>query len=181
MMKKLDDILSAVETALMVSLTLAGLAMAFLQVVLRYVFDTGIHWLESGLVTALVWAMLLGAARAVRESLHPRVDLIPHMVSPKIRALLNVLALSATFALLSFFLWDSIFYAKFINMINALHPEFEIEMVYPFMIIPIATGLMVLRYAMLAWALWQKPDALSPENEFRELILAKSAHARVEK
>lgn len=180
-MRKLDSILSAIETTFIVGLTLLGLAMAFLQVVLRYVFNTGLHWLEAGLVTALVWAMLLGASRAVRDGLHPRVDLIPTLVSPKIRALLNVLALGTTMALVCFFLWDSVFYAKFINMINALHPEFEVKMIYPFLIIPITTGLMLIRYSMLAWALWYEPDAFSVEEEFCHRMRAIPVNAQVKK
>lgn len=66
MIRAVDRALSALEITMIVVLTLAGLAMAFVQVILRYVFNTGVHWLEAGLVTALVWAMLFGAVRAVR-------------------------------------------------------------------------------------------------------------------
>ena len=86
MIQKIDRALCAFETLMVVTLTLAGLAMAFVQVVLRYLFNTGVHWLEAGLVTALVWAMLFGAVRAVREGSHPRVELLPAMMPPKIAA-----------------------------------------------------------------------------------------------
>lgn len=171
MLKRLDDILSAIEVALIVSLTLAGLAMAFVQVVLRYVFNTGVHWLEAGLVTALIWAMLIGAVRAVRQGLHPRVDLVVDMVSPRGRAVLNFLALLATLALIGLFLWDAIFYGSFINMINVLHPELGIKLIYPFLIIPISMGLMAVRYALLAVAFWRQPDSHSLDGAFREILL----------
>ena len=154
----------------MVVLTLVGLAFAFLQVVLRYVFNTGIHWLEAGLVTALIWAMLIGAVRAVREGYHPRVELLPNLVSPKVRAVLNFAAMTAAFLLAAFFLWDSVFYANFLNMIGATHPELGIKQVYPFLIVPIITALMLVRYALVAWALFSEPDSHAPDATFRRMV-----------
>lgn len=180
-MKKLDDILSLIENTLIVVLTLAGLAMAFLQVILRYVFNTGIHWLEAGLVTALIWAMLLGSVRAVRDGLHPRVDLLPLIVPPKVRALLNFISLGITFLLVGYFFLDSIYYASFIDTINVLHPEFGFKQLYPFLIIPIVTALMTLRYAMLAWGLWFNPSAEDIEENYRELLKKNSVKEQVKK
>jgi len=179
MVRKIDGVLSAIENALILGLTLTGLTMAFAQVVLRYVFNTGIHWLEAGLVTALIWAMLLGAVRAVREGCHPRVELLPLLVPAKVRVVLNFAALAATFALVVYFLSDSLFYASFLNRINALHPELGIRQVYPFLIIPIITALMTLRYGLLAWALWFKPDAVSADEQFRDLVNPDSSSAPV--
>lgn len=168
MIQKIDRALCAFETLMVVTLTLAGLAMAFVQVVLRYLFNTGVHWLEAGLVTALVWAMLFGAVRAVREGSHPRVELLPAMMPPKIAATMNCAALIATFALVVFYLSDAVFYGKFLNMINALHPELEIKQVYPFLVIPIITALMALRYGLLAIVLWRTPATHTPEFDYRE-------------
>jgi TRAP-type C4-dicarboxylate transport system permease small subunit len=171
MIRQIDRALCAFETAMVVVLTLAGLSMAFVQVVLRYLFNTGVHWLEAGLVTALVWAMLFGAVRAVREGSHPRVDLVPALMPPKVRATMNCAALTATFALVVYYLSDAVFYAKFLNMINALHPELEIRQVYPFLIIPIVTALMALRYALLAIVLWRHADTDTPEFDYRERMI----------
>ena len=167
MTARLDRALCVIESLLIVTLTLIGLVLATLQVVLRYVFNTGIHWLEAGLVTALIWAMLIGAVRAVREGVHPRVDLVPVLAARRVRAILNFLALAAAFLLACYFLWDSVFYARFLNTINALHPELGIKQVYPFLIVPIITALMALRYGLVAWALCFQPDAHSPEEQFR--------------
>lgn len=166
MIRIFDRALSALEITMIVGLTLVGLAMAFVQVILRYVFNTGIHWLEAGLVTAVVWAMMFGALRAVRMGAHPRVDLVHGLVAARARAVLNCLALLVTLALTGFYFWDSVFYASFLNKINALHPEFGIKQVYPFLIIPMITGLMLVRYLMLAVTLWRTPGSLHPELDF---------------
>lgn len=168
MIRQIDRALCAFETAMVVVLTLAGLSMAFLQVILRYLFNTGVHWLEAGLVTSLVWAMLFGAVRAVREGSHPRVELLPALMPPKVRAAMNCAALTATFMLVVYYLADAAFYAKFLNMINALHPELGIRQVYPFLIVPIVTALMALRYALLVIVLWRQADTETPEFDYRD-------------
>lgn len=181
MVRRLDKALSFVEDLLIVVLTLAGLTMAFLQVILRYVFNTGIHWLEAGLVTALIWAMLIGASRAVREGLHPRVELLPHLASPKIRAVLNVVALLSATVLVLYFFWDAAIYAQFLDRMNALHPELGIKQLYPFLIVPIMTAMMTVRHALMAWALFKDPDALSPATHYRELVSLPSPEDEVVK
>ncbi len=173
MLKKFDGVLCVIENWFMVVLLLAGLAMATLQVILRYLFNTGIHWLESGLVTALIWAMLFGAVRAVRDGFHPRVDLLPNLVGPKVRVVLNFMSIGAAFALSLYVFFDAAFYAKFLNMINALHPELEIKMVYPFLIIPIMTALMTVRYGLIAYTLFYNPSTLWPDQHYRDYIGAK--------
>lgn len=170
MIKTFDRILSVIEIWSMVTLTLIGLAFAFLQVVLRYVFNTGIHWLEAGLVTALIWAMLIGAVRAVREGYHPRVELVPNLASPTARAVLNFLSLGAALLLACYFLWDSVFYARFLNMIGATHPELGVKQVYPFLIVPIITFLMLIRYGLVAWTLFSDPSSHSPDATFRKKV-----------
>lgn len=179
MIRALDRVLSALEITMIVILTLAGLAMAFVQVILRYLFNTGVHWLEAGLVTALVWAMLFGAVRAIRTGAHPRVDLLHTMLGARHRVVLNCLALLVTMALTAFYLWDSVFYALFLNKINALHPEFGIKQVYPFLIIPIVCALMLVRYLMLAAVLWRKPGTLHPEPDFTAEMDRAPARERV--
>lgn len=174
MVRWLDRILCLVEDVFIVVLTLAALVMATAQVVLRYVFSTGIHWLEAALVTAVIWAMLLGASRAVREGLHPRVDLLAHIVRRPFRVVLNGLALAAALALSIVILSDSVFYAQFLQMINALHPELGINQVYPFLIVPVMATMMTVRYLLLGWAMLSDPGTLSPEGLFRAKVAGPS-------
>ncbi|MGQ7847382.1 TRAP transporter small permease [Granulosicoccus sp. 3-233] len=169
-MRMLDRVLSSVERFMMIALTLAGLTMAVVQVVLRYVFNTGIHWLEAGLVTALIWAMLFGASRAIREGYHPRVDLLPGMVGARARAILNLLMLLVTAALCLYYLYDSIFYARFINRIGALHPEIGFKQIYFFIIIPVTMLFFSLRYLMIIWGIRKQADTHSLEKTFQSSL-----------
>lgn len=164
-MKRLDRLLSAVEIAIILVGSMLGLGLAVLQVILRYVFSTGIHWLEAGAVTALVWAMLMAASRAIRTGIHPRVDLLAHALPPRARAVLNTIALGTALVLAVFYLRDAVHYGTFVWGMGVTHAEFGINIALPFAILPLILTFFVLRYGMVIVALWTGTD-MEPEDAF---------------
>lgn len=164
-MKAIDRLLSAVEVSIILIGSLLGLGLAVLQVILRYAFSTGIHWLEAGSVTALVWAMLMAASRAIRTGTHPRVDLLAHVLPPRARAVLNTLAFAAALLLAAFYLDDAVSYARFVWGMGVTHPEFGGNLALPFAILPVILAFFVIRYAMLIVAMWTDISA-EPEDAF---------------
>ena len=47
--------------------------LVFLQVIMRYVFDTALQWSSELAAIAMVWAVYMGAALCVRERFHIRI------------------------------------------------------------------------------------------------------------
>ena len=54
----------------------------FLQVVLRYVFNNSLTWVEELTRYLFVWLTWIGAARAVREDKHIRVTILLDKIGP---------------------------------------------------------------------------------------------------
>lgn len=53
---------------------LSGVAtLVFLQVIMRYVFDTALQWSEELAAIGMVWAVYMGASLCVRERFHIRI------------------------------------------------------------------------------------------------------------
>ncbi|CAM0554852.1 hypothetical protein EHLJMEHL_00439 [Vreelandella titanicae] len=165
---QVDRVLCVVETTMMVSLTLFGVGLGLAQVIMRYAFGSGFHWLETALVTALVWAMLFGASRAVREGFHPRVDLLPGLVSSRVRRWLNLIALCASGLLCLYFLYEGVFFASFLHRMDVINQETGLPQFALFLIIPVAMALFVVRYALLLFGLCGELDARDPEGRWRE-------------
>ncbi|MEQ5776742.1 MULTISPECIES: TRAP transporter small permease [unclassified Thalassospira] len=178
MIRRLDLLLCGFEKVMMVGLTLLGVCMGLLQIILRYVFNSGIHWLETALVISLVWAMLFGASRAVREGFHPRVDLLAMTVGPKVRAVLNILAYGATLALCLYYAYDSIFYARFLSMIGAVNQETDLPELYFFLVVPITMVFFSLRYLMLLIKLGKDIGALKPEETYLAKLAAEKGQGK---
>lgn len=168
-MKHIDRLLSAVEVTVILIGSVLGLGLAVLQVILRYMFSMGIHWLEAGAVTAMVWAMLMAASRAIRTGTHPRVDLLAHFLPRKARAILNTAALGAALVLALFYLDDAVHYGLFVWNMGVTHPEFGGNIALPFAIMPVILVFFVLRYALVVIALWTDLD-VEPEAAFQTRV-----------
>lgn len=72
-----------VNAVFSVLLKLAGLllvvmvAIVFTNVVLRYVFNSGIHWSEEVVLVIVVWFTFIAFALGVKENLHININVLP--------------------------------------------------------------------------------------------------------
>ncbi len=66
-----------------------------LNVILRYVFDGGLFWIEEVATTAFLWSVFIGSAAAYKRKMHIGIDLItklfPERVREVISSVINVL------------------------------------------------------------------------------------------
>jgi len=86
MKKTIDRIFGVVNWVAMISL-LIMVILVFLNVLLRYLFDSGLPWSEEASRIAFVWVVFLGIVIANRDDSHLRVDIVVsklHGVSQKI-------------------------------------------------------------------------------------------------
>ena len=74
-------------------LTLAMVAVTFLIVIMRYVFDSGFIWLQESLVWMHAVVFMLGAAYTLQMEEHVRVDIFYRDMSEQRRAWVNFLGI----------------------------------------------------------------------------------------
>ncbi len=72
MLRVFDKILAFVTASAMAAIVLV----VFVNVVMRYVLNTGLTWSEEIAVNLFVWVIFLGAILAGLEGLHIKVDLL---------------------------------------------------------------------------------------------------------
>jgi TRAP-type C4-dicarboxylate transport system permease small subunit len=85
LIRALDAILARAETILLVTFLGTMVVMAFLQVVLRNVFGTGLLWGDTLVRHMLLWAGFLGGALAAFEERHISIDALTKYLSPRIK------------------------------------------------------------------------------------------------
>jgi TRAP-type C4-dicarboxylate transport system permease small subunit len=85
LIRALDTILARAETILLVTFLGAMVFMAFLQVVLRNVFGTGLLWGDTLVRHMLLWAGFLGGALAAFEERHISIDALTKYLSPRLK------------------------------------------------------------------------------------------------
>lgn len=74
--------LDRVETFLTATLLSAMTLLTFVQVVLRYVFNTGLVWALEATVYMFGWLVLIGMAHGVRAGTHIAVDIVTKHLTP---------------------------------------------------------------------------------------------------
>jgi C4-dicarboxylate transporter DctQ subunit len=90
----IDDI---EETSIAVCLGLMTL-ITFANVVARYIFNSNILWALELTVFLFAWLVLMGASYAVKKHIHIGVDVVINAVSPWLRKILAILAVTACLA-----------------------------------------------------------------------------------
>ena len=89
-------------------LTLAMVIVTFIVVVMRYVFDAGLIWLQESVIWMHAVVFMLGAAYTLQQEEHVRVDVFYRSMSAKRRALVDLIGvLVFLFPLCIFVGWKS--------------------------------------------------------------------------
>lgn len=89
-------------------LTLAMVLVTFVIVVMRYVFDAGLIWLQETLTSLHAVVFMLGAAYTLQQEEHVRVDIFYRSMSERRRAWIDLLGvLFFVFPMCGFFIWSA--------------------------------------------------------------------------
>lgn len=75
-------------------LTLFMVLVTFVVVVLRYVFDVGLIWLQESVVWMHGFVFMVGAAYTLQQEEHVRVDIFYREMSPKHRAWVDLIGVA---------------------------------------------------------------------------------------
>lgn len=126
----------------------------FLQVIMRYVFNTALQWSEEVAAMGMVWAVYMGASLCVRERFHIRIMAGVLLFPTKIARSVIIFAdlLWAMFCI--FMLVISYEYLSVLAQYTSRTPRLGIDEFYPQSILVIGYGLMLLRLLQiyLEWA-----------------------------
>jgi TRAP-type C4-dicarboxylate transport system permease small subunit len=137
-----EDVILAVLLSTMI-------ALAFSQIVLRNLFDTGLTWSEPLLRVLVLWVALLGALAATRDDRHITIDALLRILSPKARRPVQVVTRAFTAIVCGLIAYHSLTFVRLDYEAGitafARVPAWVVEA-----IIPISFALIGLRYALLA-------------------------------
>jgi len=96
-------------------LTLLMVVATFVIVVLRYIFDTGVIWLQESITWMHAVVFMLGAAYTLRHNGHVRVDIFYRKIGRRGRRLVDLLGalllLAPTCAVIAWTSWEYVFSA----------------------------------------------------------------------
>ena len=149
------------ENALLAVLVPILVLLAGAQIVLRDFFDTGLAWADPLMRSLVLWTGMLGALAAVRDDKHIALDVLQRYLAPNAQRAARLVALGFaaivcaamayySYTMLAIDLAESA-QAGAVTKVPAWLPE---------LILPVAFGLMALRFALRAFAPPAHPPAL---------------------
>lgn len=133
----------------------AATLLLFTNVVLRYLFNTGISWVLEAVQYLFAWVVLVGAAHGIRAGVHLGIDILTRRFSPAVQRRLGLAALLAClgFAVPVWLL--SIKYTYRIWQWGDLTLDLQIPQWIPYLAIPVGVGLMLYRLLQVGVQIWR--------------------------
>ena len=130
-----------VETAAAL-LVLVEILVLFSGVVARYVFGHPLVWSDELASILFLWLSMLGAVIALRRGEHMRMTALVGRLGPPGRALFDMIAITASLALLVLILQPALDYAS--EEGDIVTPALEVSSAWRAMALPVGIGLMIL-------------------------------------
>jgi TRAP-type C4-dicarboxylate transport system permease small subunit len=139
-----------IENGILTILVLLLVALAGAQIVLRDFFDTGISWADPLMRNLVLWTGMLGALAAVRDDKHIALDVLQRFLSPVVQKIARIVTLGFAAVVCAVMAWYCLRMVS-IELDGSGQPGLLPAWV-PLSILPVAFGLMALRFALRAFA-----------------------------
>jgi len=152
MLSKLDRYLEEVLCTVFIAIIASSV---FLQVVLRFLFDTAAVWAEETAVYGMIFAVYFGASLAVRERAHIRITMLVNALPRAMQVVCVVLADLLWFGFMVFMIVQTTEYTKLLFEMTYITPGLGIEQRWFQVFIPATLVLMTFRMAQVYWR-WGK-------------------------
>jgi C4-dicarboxylate transporter DctQ subunit len=147
----LRNALHRLEESLLVLILTAMTLLTFVQVVLRYVFNTGIMWALEATTYMFGWLVLLGMSYCVRVRAHIGVDAAIRLLSPGWRRALGLFVLVLTLVYTGLMLYGALVYIEKLQIIGVEAEDIPIQRWILSLCVPIGFALLGVRLLEMGW------------------------------
>ena len=138
----LDRHLGGAIEAVAATLIVAEIAILFMGVVSRYFLQMPLVWSDEVASLLFLWLVSLGAVVAFRRGEHMRMTALVAKATPKVRAFLDTVAITAALAFLLLNLWPA--YEHVLEEAAVTTPALDISASWRAAALPVGLGLMAL-------------------------------------
>jgi C4-dicarboxylate transporter DctQ subunit len=150
-LRALDRLEELLTAALLAAMTL----LTFGQVVLRYVFNTGLVWLLEATVYLFIWLVLIGISGGIRTDSHIAVDLVTRRFSPAGQKLVALLAVSLSLLYAILMLAGSWMLVERLYAFGSLAHDIPLPRWLLLSSLPLGFALLGLRLSQAALGIWR--------------------------
>ncbi|GGB37953.1 C4-dicarboxylate ABC transporter permease [Tistrella bauzanensis] len=139
------------EEGVIASLLAAMTLLTFAQVVLRYVFNSGMVWALEATFYLFAWLIMVGIAYCVRVHAHIGIDLIVKMLPAVPRRTVGLIAIALSILYAVLMAWGSWNYTERMMMLGIEAEDIPVERWMLSIILPIGFALLGVRLLEQGW------------------------------
>ena len=153
-MQQVNRWLSRTEEALIV-LFLAGMCViTFVQVILRYVFNSGFGWAVEATTYMFGWMVLIGLAYGVRESSHIGVDIWVKKLGPKAKKVTALVGAALCLLYAALLIVGAFRYETVMYQLGVEADDIAVQRWVLLGALPIGFILLLVRLLEVTWRIW---------------------------
>ncbi|QZY53803.1 TRAP transporter small permease [Crassaminicella profunda] len=139
-------ILNRMEEIFCGTALLATTIILFVNVVLRYVFESSTSWAEELVKYLMIWITFIGASICVRRGAHVSIDFFYEYLSIKNKKIVAIIIHGIGFIFSCMMIFYGIKVINFIFNMGQVSPALQIPMWIPYLAIPLGFVLMAIGF-----------------------------------
>ena len=132
---KLEDLTTGLAMRLSMAFLITATALALFQVITRFAFGEPSTWSEVITRSAMIWSVFLGVAPAFRYGSMIALDIIQHMLPPRLARGLQATANILSVVFFSFLFWQG--WAMTLRVVNQKLAALDISIAWAYAALPV--------------------------------------------
>lgn len=167
----MERIVGKLEEGVIAFLLAAMTLLTFTQVVLRYVFNSGLFWALEATTYMFGWLVLFGMSYGVKVGSHIGVDVLVKQLSPPVQRAVGVAAGVLCLLYTGIVLYGGIVYIDKMHTLGVEAEDLPIQRWLLLIILPIGFTLLFIRLTQTTWRIFTgSQSGLRLADEAREAI-----------
>lgn len=164
---QLRSIVNRLEEGVLAFLLALMTLLTFIQVVLRYVFNSGIVWSLEATTYAFAALVLIGMSYGVRTKTHIAVDLFTRKMPRRARFIVGLIAIFACVAYALLMLYGSSVFVSRLFTLGNLARDVPLPKWLLTATMPLGFTLLAYRFLEVAWHMLRRDDVQEDSDEAR--------------
>jgi len=159
----------------------AGVALAFYNVVIRYIFDGSLTWASELTTYLFLWSAFFGAAYCFKQDAHISINILLEKVTPKTAKFLLILSHTITLLFLSAVAYYGFEYLLLVHELEEISVDLEMPMWIVYLVIPVSFFFGAFRVAEKIIEVIKTPANEVLQKSEAEMIIAEMDQGENEK
>ena len=145
--KVLVTIWNKIEEYFLVYSLILMVALVFIQVIMRYIFNNSLSWSEELVRYIFIWQIWLGASVGAKNNDHIRIEIFSNKLKQKPREALEIVINLMIFEFYLFLIWQGIQYLKTVISTSMTSTGLQIPLWIVYISLPVGSAAVAVRLA----------------------------------